>query len=202
MPMNEVIDTPDKANAVLRSGELLELRDDDPDDSALLLGNYLIGGSYASRLVRRVREKEGLSYSVGSLLLADSFDERGAFGVFAIFAPQNLARVEAAVNEEIRSALADGFSAEEVEAGKKGLLQARQLARSSDATVASRLDSYLILGRSFAWEGELERRIAALTPQAIVEALRRHIDPARISVIKAGDFASAAAAVPRPSRPD
>jgi zinc protease len=201
-PVNEVIDTPDKANAVLRSGELLKLRDDDPDYPALLLGNYLIGGSSDSRLVRRVREKEGLSYSVGSFLSADSFDERGAFGVFAIFAPQNRARVEAAVNEEIRSALADGFSAEEVEAGKKGLLQARQLARSSDATVASRLDSYLILGRTFAWEGELERRIAALTPQVIVEALRRHIDPARISVIKAGDFASAAAAVPRPSRPD
>jgi len=126
--------------------------------------------------------------------------ERGSFGVFAIYAPQNRARVEAALTEELRKALAEGFSAEEIEAGKKGLLQSRQLARSSDATVAGRLVSYLVLGRTFAWEEEQERRIAALTPQAVVEALRRHIDPARLSVIKAGDFTSVAANPPGPSR--
>src|SRR4029077_17096459 len=100
----------DKANAVLRAGVLLKVRDDAPDYPALLLGNYLLGGSSDSRLVRRIREKEGLSYSVGSFLSADSFYERGAFGVFAIYAPQNQARVEAAVKEEIGKAFAEGFT--------------------------------------------------------------------------------------------
>ena len=54
--------------------------------------------------------------------------------------------------------------------------------------------SYLVLGRTFAWDEELERRIAALTPQAVVEAMQRRIDPAKLSVIKAGDFAGIAAA--------
>jgi zinc protease len=195
-PVNDVIETPDKANAVLRAGTLIKLRDDDPDYPALLLGNYLLGGSSDSRLVRRIREKEGLSYSVGSFLSADSFSPRGAFGLFAIYAPQNRARVEAALNEELRRAFADGFTAQEVEAGKKGFLQARALARSNDATVASRLVSYLVLGRTFAWDEELERKVAALTPQGVLEAMRRHIDPAKLSVIKAGDFAKLAAAAP------
>ncbi len=199
-PADDVINTPDKANAVLRAGVLLKLRDDNPDYPALLLANYVLGGSSDSRLMRRIREKEGLSYSVGSFLSADSFFERGSFGVFAIYAPQNRARVEAALAEELRKALAEGFSAEEVEAGKKGLLQARQLARSSDGTVASRLVSYLVLGRTFAWDEDLERRIAAMTPKDIVEALRRHIDPAKLSVVKAGDFASVAANPPGPNR--
>src|SRR5258708_21633968 len=94
----------------------------------------------------------GLSYSVGSFLSADRFLEGGRCGVFAIYAPQNRARVEAALTEELRKALAEGFSAQEVETGKKGLLQSRQLARSSDGTVAGRLASYLVLGRTFAWE--------------------------------------------------
>src|SRR5260370_41630009 len=102
--------------------------------------------------MRRSREKEGLSYSVGSFLSADSFFERGSFGLFAIYAPQNRARIEAALAEELRKALAEGFSEEEVEAGKKGLLQARQLARSSDGAVAGRLASYPVLGRPFARE--------------------------------------------------
>lgn len=186
--LNDTIVTPDKANAVLRAGMLLKLRDDNPDYPALLLGNYVLGGSSDSRLVRRVREKEGLSYSVGSFLSADSFFERGTFGIFAIYAPQNRARVEAAVGEELRKALAEGFSAEEIDAGKKGLLQARQLARSNDDALAGRLTSYLVLGRSFAWDEQLEARIAALTPAAVAEALRRYIDPAKLSVVKAGDF--------------
>jgi zinc protease len=191
MPINDAIETPDKANAVLRSAMLFKLRDDNPDYPALLLGNYLLGGSPDSRLVRRIREKEGLSYSVGSALGADSFDERGSFAVFAIFAPQNRAKVEQAIGEELRKALADGFSSDEVEAGKKGLLKARQLARGDDDNLASRLTSYLVLGRTFAWDMQLENRIAALTPEEIVETMRRYIDPAKLSVVEAGDFAGA-----------
>ena len=198
--VNSVINTPDKANAALRAGMLLRLRDDNPDYPALVLGNYVLGGSSDSRLTRRIREKEGLSYSVGSFLSADSFFERGSFGVFAIYAPQNRARVETAMTEEIRKALDEGFSGEEIEAGKKGLLQARQLARSDDGNLASRLASYLVLGRTFSWDEELERRIAALTPKTVVETLRRYIDPGKLSVVKAGDFASLAASPSGPSR--
>ena len=187
-PFDGTISTPDKANAVLRAGMLLRLRDDDPDYPALLLGNYILGGSSDSRLTRRIREKEGLSYSVGSFLSADSFSERGSFGVFAIYAPQNRARVETAVAEELRKALAEGFAKEEIEAGKKGLLQARQLARTRDENLADRLVFYLSLGRTFFWDEELERRIAALTPGEVLEAMRRRLDPAKLSTVKAGDF--------------
>jgi len=188
-----VIETPDKANAVLRAGMLLKLRDDSPDYPALLLGNYLFGGSSDSRLVRRIREKEGLSYSVGSFLSADSFSERGAFGLYAIYAPENRAKVEAAFNEELRSALSAGFSAGEIEAGKKGLLQSRKLTRSNDENLAAGLASHLVLGRTFSWDEELERKIAALTPQAVLDALRRYVDPAKLSVFMAGDFSKVAA---------
>jgi zinc protease len=195
-PINRVIEVPDKANAVLRAGMVLKLRDDNPDYPALVLGNYLLGGSSDSRLSQRIREKEGLSYSVGSFITADGFYERGSFGVYAIYAPQNRARVEAAVGEEIRRALKEGFGSEEVEAGKKSLLKARQVARSNDGALAARLASYLELGRTFAWDTELERRIAALTPDQIVKAMRRYIDPAKLSVVKAGDFDRVAAARP------
>src|SRR5215471_682181 len=201
-PVDQTIETPDKANAVLRAGVLLRLRDDDPDYPALILANYILGGSSDSRLVRRIREKEGLSYSVGSFVSADSFYARGAFGISAIYAPQNRARVEAALNDEIRKAFADGFTAQEVEAGKKGLLQARQLARSNDSAVASRLVSYLLLGRTFSWDEDLERKIAALSPEAVKDALRRRIDPAKLSFVKAGDFAKVAAAPAAPARAD
>jgi zinc protease len=187
-PIDESVATPDKANAVLNAGMNLPLRDDNPDFPALVLGNYLLGGTSSGRLPMRVREKEGLSYSTYSYLSAGALDAAGAFGVSAIFAPQNRDRVERAVREELARALADGFTDAEVEAARKGLLEARRVQRGQDGALAGRLSNYLYLGRTFAWDVDLERRIAALSAAEVRDALRRHIDPAQLSVLKAGDF--------------
>jgi zinc protease len=180
--------TPDKANAVLRAGLNLRLRDDHPDFPALVLANQLLGGSSTARLPERIREKEGLSYSTYTWFSASPLDPVANFWVSAIFAPQNKARVERAVREELARALREGFGDEEVAAAKKGLLESRRLARTQDGALVARLAHYLYLERTFAWDIDFERRIAALTPGELRDALRRHLDLARLAVTKAGDF--------------
>ncbi len=187
-PLEQTVATPDKANAVLRAGINLPLRDDHPDFPALILGNYLLGGNSGARLQVRVREKEGLSYSTYSYLSAGSLDAAGSFGLSSIYAPQNREKVENAIREEIARALDQGFTDAEVDAAIKGYIEARRLARSRDSGIAGRLANYLYLGRTFAWDIDFEKRLAALTPAVIREALRRHIDPKKLSVLKAGDF--------------
>ncbi|MBL8190452.1 MAG: insulinase family protein, partial [Acidobacteria bacterium] len=89
-PINRNLEAPDKANAFFIAGQTLNLRDDDPDFPALVLGNYMLGGGFLnSRLAVRIRQKEGLSYGVGSQLQASSLDKNGIFMAFAIYAPQN-----------------------------------------------------------------------------------------------------------------
>ena len=187
-PLEEEVRTPDKANANLRAGVNLKLRDDHPDFPALVLGSYLLGGNSAARLPLRVREKDGLSYSTYAHFSASAQDESASFGVAAIFAPQNKARVETAIREELERALKDGFPEAEFATARKGLLEARRLARAQDRSLVDRLSNYLFIGRTFAWDIELERRIAALTANEVRDALRRHLDPAKLSVLKAGDF--------------
>jgi zinc protease len=184
---NEVI-TPDKANAVLRAGLNLKLRDDHPDFPALVLANYLLGGSSTARMPGRVREKEGLSYSTFSSFNASAFDEAGSFRIGAIFAPQNRSRVEDAIREELERAVHEGFTAEEVKTGKQALLEGRRMARTQDRALANRLSSYLFMKRTFAWDVDFEAKIAALTAAQINAALRRHFDPAKLSLVSAGDF--------------
>ena len=184
---NELV-TPDKANAALRAGLNVRMRDDHPDFPALVLANQLLGGSSTARVPARVREKEGLSYSTYTTFTSSALDEAAAFRVASIFAPQNRARVEQAIREELGRAVREGFSADEVEAGKRSVLETRRLARSQDRALASRLGHYLFVKRTFAWDSEFEAKIAALTPQQVNAALRRHIDPARLSVVVAGDL--------------
>jgi zinc protease len=180
--------TPDKANAVLLAGLDLRVRDDHADFPALTLVNYLLGASSTARLPARVREKEGLSYSTYTTFTSSAFDESAAFRVASIFAPQNRARVESAIREELARAVKEGFGAAEIEAGKKSLLEQRRLARTQDRGLAFRLGSYLHYKRTFAWDVDFERKIAALTPRQVNAALRRHIDPAKLSVVVAGDL--------------
>ena len=186
--INRNLDTPDKANAVFQAGVNLPLRDKHPDYPALALGNYLLGGSSDARLARRIREQSGLSYSVRSWLSAGAIDAVGEFGVSAIYAPQNRTRLETEILDVLQIALRDGFTATEVAAAKKGFLAARRLGRTQDATLASRLANNAYLGRRYSWDAEFEAKIAALTPTQIQMALQRHLDPKKLSIVKAGDF--------------
>ncbi|SDY53672.1 pitrilysin family protein [Nitrosomonas sp. Nm33] len=187
-PINHDLETPDKANAVFQAGMNLRLRDDHPDYPALIVGNYLLGGSADSRLWRRIREQEGLSYNVASTLSASTFDEQGEFNIYAIYAPENRARVESAVKEELERVMKEGFTTEEVETAKAGYLQARRIARGQDKALAERLANYLTRKRTMQWDIEFETRIAALTPESILAALRKHLDFNKLTIIKAGDF--------------
>jgi zinc protease len=161
--LQEEVRTPDKANATLRAGLNIALRDDHPDFPALVLGSYLLGGSSAARLPLRVREKEGLSYSTVFILQRQLARPSASFGVEAIFAPENKARVEAAIREELKRALDAGFTESEFENAKRGVLESRRLARAQDGSLLGRMSNYAYLGRTFAWDVDFEKRIRALT---------------------------------------
>jgi zinc protease len=188
-PMNQSFATPDKANAFFVAGFNLSIRDDHADYPALVLGNYMLGGGFlSSRLASRIRQKEGLSYGVASGMNVSALDQFGRFTATAIYAPQNAEKLEAAFKEEIERMLKDGFTAEEVAAAKTGYLQSRQVSRAQDNELAGRLNTYLFLDRTLKWDADVEGKIKALTPEQINAAMRRHMNPAKISIIKAGDF--------------
>jgi len=188
------LETPDKANANAMIGLNLAVRDDNPDYPALLLANFMTGGGFLnSRLSTRIRHKEGLSYGVGSHLWASAEDEYGRFQGYAIYNPLNAEKLEKAFREELDRIVAEGFTEAEVREAKTGWLQERKVERAQDQSLAGRLAVNEYLGRNMAWYGAQEKAAAALTPKQIQEAFKRHILPAGITFVQAGDFAGAKA---------
>jgi zinc protease len=189
-PINESIETPDKANAFFVAGFAFEMRDDNPDYPALVLGNYMLGGGFLnSRLAVRIRQKDGLSYGVGSQFNAGTLDAIGNFTAFAIYAPENLEKLEKAFKEEIQKVAAEGFTDEEIAAAKTGWTQSRAVTRSQDASLAGQLSNYLFSNRTYKWDEEFEKKVNALTKEQINAAMKKHIKLESISIVKAGDFA-------------
>jgi zinc protease len=185
----EDILTPDKANAVFLAGVAFPLKETDPDYAALRLGNFIFGGNtLSSRLGNRIRQKEGLSYGVTSAFTASARAPAASFTVNAITNPLNIDRVEKAVFEELAQFLASGPSDTEVRDAQKAYLEAQKVGRTSDSAIAGQIVSNLQLGRTFAHDTELEKQIAALTPDVIKSALGKYVDPHKLVVIRAGDF--------------
>jgi zinc protease len=181
--------TPDKSNAMMMAGTNIQLRDDDADYAALLMGNYMLGGGFLnSRLAVRIRQKEGLSYGVGSFLQADAWDKVGSFGSFAIYNPENSAKLLAAYREELNKMITDGFTEQELKDAVSGFLQSRNVSRSQDRELVGRLSNYLFLNRTMQWDADLEKKIAALTTAQVNAAMKKWINPANITIVEAGDF--------------
>jgi zinc protease len=185
----KVIDTPDKANAVFIAGHTFPMQDTDPDYPALQLADFIFGESpLSSRLSVRVRGEKGLSYGVGSMLNADIQDKLGMFMMFAITNPKNMDKVDQTIAEELTKMLEKGVSAKELEEAKKAYLQQLKVQRSRDGMLALSLGTRLHAGQTYAYYADLEKKIAALTPEQVTEAFRKYIDPKRLILVQAGDF--------------
>jgi zinc protease len=183
------IETPDKANSFMFAQQNLSLRDDDPDYPALMLAGYMIGGGVMnSRLAVRIRQEDGLSYSVGGGIGGHPIDENGSFSAVAIQAPENAESVEAAFREEIQRVLDDGFEEDELAISKQGHLQSRELSRAQDGSLVSMLTQGLYFDRTLTWDAEYEQRVQDLTVEDVNAAVRRHLDLSKMTIVKAGDF--------------
>ena len=190
------LEAPDKANALYLARFNLPLNDDHPDYPALMVANYVFGGGgMSSRLGNRVRQKDGLSYGIGSGLSADSSrdgkDDAGSFSIQGTAAPQNMAKLEAAVREELERFVREGITETELKDAVNSILTQRQQSRANDGTVAGMLNSDQHLGRKMQRRAEFEAKLGALTVADVHAAIRRHFKPDDLSVTVAGDFANA-----------
>jgi len=193
---NVELETPDKANAILWARQNFELRDTDPDYPALILASEIIGGGVLnSRLAERIRNQDGLSYAVQAAISGHPVDAAGQFIAVAIFAPENVDRVEAALLEELEKVLTEGFTAEELVGARNGWLEGRQLGRAQDNSLAAGLSQNLYFGRTYQFDQELEDQVRSVTLDEVNQAIRDRLDLTRLTIVKAGDFANTRAPV-------
>jgi zinc protease len=186
---NKELKTPDKKMAMFFTGMPMKMRDDNADYAALTMGNYILGGGFLnSRLAVRIRQKEGISYGVGSFLQASSLDENGTFGSYAIYNPDNKAKLEAAWKEEIVRMINEGITEDELKDAKSGLLQSRATARAQDAALAGALNNNLFVGRTMQFSKKMDEQIEKLTVADVNAAMKKHLNADKIVIVKAGDF--------------
>jgi zinc protease len=139
-----------------------------------------------------LRQKDGISYGAGSDLSVSNFDPSGMWVLFAIYAPQNLAKLKASVQEELAKFVKEGISAEELADAKKSLLEERKITRAQDGALAAGHVAHTFANRTMAYTEKFDAQIQASTLAEVNAAIRKTLDPAKFLYVYAGDFAKAA----------
>ena len=190
-PINEKVETPDKANAQFMAGARFQMSQNDPDYPAIVLASYMFGEPITSHISDRIRNREGLSYGANARITAPAEGDSAMLSGTVSLNPAVGPKVEFSFVDELKKAYQTGFTAAELAEAKKAYSDARVIGRSTDGALLNLILSHEQLDRPFTWDANLESKIQSLTPDQINAAFRRHIDPANLSIVKAGDFKAA-----------
>lgn len=187
--VDQTIQISQSSNSYLLAYYPIPINDESPDYPSLLLANWIFGeAELQNRLMSRIRQVEGLSYSVGSELAATSIDKASRWLIYANCAPANLPRVKMMIQEEIEKAVQNGFSQTELNNAKISWLENRKMHRLSLKELPEKLLDYQSINRTFDYDISLEAKIASLTLKELNSTMKKYIDPARIAYFRVGNF--------------
>ena len=181
-----------KTSVTVVMGQPSGLRYADPDYQALRLATAILGDGFTGRLMANVRDKEGLTYDVRSLLQNDMFND-GDWRLSGSFAPDLLDQGIASTQRQLKLWYDKGVTPVEVSARKSNVIGAFKVALTTTEGMAGTLLAAVNRGYDVAWLDELPARVNALTTEQVNAAIKKHLKPETMVLVKAGTFGAAAA---------
>jgi zinc protease len=179
-----------KANVDFVYGFASGLRRTDPDYEASIIANAALGQStLASRIGKRVRDAEGLSYFLYSRFFSPDYVD-GYWAVDVAVAPQNVGKALKSTKEEIDKYVKDGITDAEMQTQKEFFAGNYLVRLGTNAGVASALCTAEKFGYGPGYLDEYPKRIRAVTKAQVNEVIKRRILPGSMHLVVAGDLTS------------
>lgn len=189
MPKEQVFASiADKASIDYMLGTATGITNDHPDYPALLLGLQVLGSrsGFTGRLMKTVREEEGLTYGVYAYPGGFSYSTDGYATVWATFAPELFEKGRTAVMREIRKIVEDGPTALEVKRHRE-MYEARSRVMCANSTDLSRVAHDIsVEGKHPSYLDEFPQRILKLTKAQVHKTLKKYIVIENLSESVAG----------------
>lgn len=156
---------------------------DDPEQIALQVGNYTLGGGgFVSLLTKSVREERGYAYSVYSY-----FQPQLVPGPFTIGLETKRTQADDAlrvVDQVVSDYLKRGPTAVQLKAAQDNIAGGFALRIDSNSKLAANLGVMAFYGLPTDWLDQYPARVRALTPEAVREAFRKHVSPDRLVTVR------------------
>jgi zinc protease len=172
-------------------GQPSGLRYNDPDYQALRVATAILGSGFTGRLMANVRDKEGLTYDVGSALQNDMVND-GDWRIYGTFAPDLLDKGIASTQRQLKLWFEAGATSVEISARKSNLIGSFKTGLATTGGMAGALLSAVNRGYDVTWLDDFPARVAALSDQQVNAAIKKYLKPESMVLVRAGTFAGAA----------
>ena len=193
LPLRQDVFMADKTSVSVVIGAPSGLKYSDPDYQALRVGTAILGSGFTGRLMANVRDKEGLTYGIGSNLGNDTFTD-GDWRIQATFAPDLLAKGLASTRTQLTQWFAQGVTADEVERRKSSLIGSFKVSLATTDGLATAIMDAINRGYDVDWVDQYPEKIRALTPVQVNAAIHKYLKPETMFTISAGTIPGAAPA--------
>jgi zinc protease len=193
VPRNQTVFMADKTSVTITWGQNTGLKYGDPDYLALRTGNVILGSGFTGRLMSNVRDKEGLTYGIYSVLQGDTFND-GDFSVVGEFAPSLLEKGLASTKRQLVEWQSKGVTADELTRTKTNIAGTYKVSLATTDGMSSTILSMLNRGMDLAWVDQYPAKIGALTVADVNSAIKKHVNPDQMVLVKAGTVLEAPAA--------
>ncbi len=184
-PQERVVPMPGKTSVTMLVGQATGIDYHHPDAIALRVGTAILGSGFTGRLMSTVRDREGLTYGIGAGVSGDTYSD-GSWAISATFAPDLLDKGIASTRRELQKWWSEGITADELKARKTNMIGSYQVGLSTTGGIAGALLRAASLGYDMKWVDEYPQKIDALTVEQVNSAIRKHLNPATMTVVKAG----------------
>jgi zinc protease len=183
----EVISMPKAAQLQMFFGHV-GIRRDNADYHKLLVLDYILGtgSGFTDRLSSRVRDREGLAYTVSGSITAAAGVEPGAFRCYVGTDNDNFDKVKTIVLEELNRIRDTKPSGSELSDTKAYLIGSGMLQFSSNAGIASQLIAIERYDLGFDYLEKFRKDIAAVTAEDVQSVAKKYIHPDKMFLIAAG----------------
>lgn len=184
-PRDQTVFMPEKTNVTVVWGQTTGLRYSDPDTLALRVATSVLGSGFSARLMANVRDKEGLTYGIGSYVSGDTFVD-GDWRIQANFAPALLEKGLASTKRQLLAWYQEGVTDAELAQRKTDLAGSYKVGLSTTGGMASTILNTLNRDLQLSFIDEYPARVAALTTAQVNGAIKKYLNPDKMFLVKAG----------------
>lgn len=190
----EIVTLKEKANVDVLLGSAAPLRRNAEDYYAALIANNALGEStLSSRLGLVVRDREGLTYGIGSRFRAPSL-AAGPWHISVSVNPHNVEKAIESALGVLRDYAAHGITPEELANEKSSAIGAFKVSLATTEGLAEALwdAEFFRLGTDF--PDRFADLIGRVTADEVDAAIRKYFRPDHLTIVMAGDYAATAPA--------
>jgi zinc protease len=199
----EIIPMEGKAQLNVYMGHLGVTRDNPDYYKLLVMDNILgVGTGFTDRLSSRLRDQQGLAYTVTASITSTAGEEPGVFSAFVGCEARDFAEVKTIVKEVIEGMRDKKPENWEVEETKSYLVGAMPFKLATNEDLAEQLLLIEKYHLGLDYQKKFREAIKAVTVDDVSAVARTYLHPDRMATVAAGPIQAPGSQQPKPDKPE